>query len=60
VTLLVIGERQTLREADELLVRVAYPRGRALLGGEPFVAAAYLMAIEAGLKHCSIPARFVS
>lgn len=46
---LVIGERQTLRETVELLVRVrvACPRGRILLlGGEPFVAAAYLMAIE--------------
>ena len=46
---LVIGEKQTLRETVELLVRVrvACPRGRMLLlGGEPFVAAAYLMAIE--------------
>jgi hypothetical protein len=47
---LVIGEQQTLRETVELLVRVrvACPRSRILLlGGEPFVAAAYLMAIEA-------------
>ena len=47
---LIIGEQQTLRETVELLVRVrvACPRSRILLlGGEPFVAAAYLMAIEA-------------
>jgi hypothetical protein len=49
VTLLLINKQQTLRETVELLVRVrvACPRGRVLLlGGEPFVAAAYLMAIE--------------
>ena len=46
---LIIGEQQTLRETVELLVRVrvACPWSRILLlGGEPFVAAAYLMAIE--------------
>lgn len=44
---LVFGERQTLREVVELLVRVraAYPHGWILIG-EPFVATAYLMAIE--------------
>jgi hypothetical protein len=46
--LVLIGEAQTLREVVELLVRmrVARPRGRILIFGEPFVAAAYLMAIE--------------
>jgi hypothetical protein len=45
---LLIGEDQTLREVVELLVhvRVACPHGRILIFGEPFVAAAYLMAIE--------------
>ncbi|KAF8256599.1 hypothetical protein EI94DRAFT_1856153 [Lactarius quietus] len=44
---LVFGERQSLREVVELLVRVraAHPHGRILVG-EPFVATAYLMAIE--------------
>ncbi|KAI9453137.1 hypothetical protein BJY52DRAFT_858842 [Lactarius psammicola] len=44
---LVFGERQSLREVVELLVRVraAFPHGRILVG-EPFVATAYLMAIE--------------
>ena len=44
---LVFGERQTLREVVELLVQVraAHPHGRILIG-EPFVATAYLMAIE--------------
>jgi len=44
---LVFGERQSLREVVELLVRVraAFPPGRILVG-EPFVATAYLMAIE--------------
>jgi hypothetical protein len=46
--LLLIGEGQTLREVVEFLVRVrvARPHGRILVFGEPFVAAAYLMAIE--------------
>ena len=44
---LVFGERQSLREVVELLVwaRAAHPLGRILVG-EPFVATAYLMAIE--------------
>ena len=43
-----IEEQQTLREVVELLVRVrvACPHGRILTVGEPFVAVAYLMAIE--------------
>jgi hypothetical protein len=47
VTPVVFGERQSLREVVELLVRVrvAHPHGRILVG-EPFVATAYLMAIE--------------
>jgi hypothetical protein len=47
VALVIIGERQTLRQVVELLVRVrvAAPCGRILVG-EPYVAAAYLMAIE--------------
>jgi hypothetical protein len=46
--LLLIGEGQTLREVVEFLVRVRVvrPHGRILIFGEPFVAAAYLMAIE--------------
>ena len=48
VQLLIIKEQQTLREVVELLVRVrvACPHGRILIVGEPFVAVAYLMAIE--------------
>ncbi len=48
VQLLLIGEAQTLREVVELLVRVrvARPHGQILVVGEPYVAAAYLMAIE--------------
>jgi len=48
VQLLLIEEQQTLREVVELLVRVrvACPHGRILIVGEPFVAVAYLMAIE--------------
>jgi hypothetical protein len=47
VTLLVIEEQQTLREVVELLVRVRVALPRAcILVGEPFVAVAYLMAIE--------------
>jgi len=48
VELLIIEEEQTLREVVELLVRarVAYPHERILIVGEPFVAVAYLMAIE--------------
>ncbi|KAH9062366.1 hypothetical protein EDB87DRAFT_1575853 [Lactarius vividus] len=44
---LVFEEQQSLREVVELLVRVrsAHPHGRVLVG-EPFVATAYLMAIE--------------
>lgn len=47
VVLLIIGEQQTLREVVELLVcvRSAVPGGRILVG-EPYVATAYLMAIE--------------
>jgi len=47
VGLVIIGERQTLRQVVELLVRVrvAAPCGRILVG-EPYVATAYLMAIE--------------
>jgi len=48
VELLIIEEEQTLREVVELLVRarVACPHGRILIVGEPFVAVAYMMAIE--------------
>ncbi len=48
VELLMIEEEQTLREVVELLVgvRVACPHGRILIVGEPFVAVAYMMAIE--------------
>ena len=48
VELLMIEEEQTLREVVESLVRarVACPHGRILIVGEPFVAVAYLMAIE--------------
>jgi hypothetical protein len=47
VSLLIIEEQQTLREVVELVVhaRSAAPRGRILIG-EPYVATAYLMAIE--------------
>ena len=47
VTAVVFNERQSLREVVELLVRVrvAHPHGRILVG-EPYVATAYLMAIE--------------
>ena len=47
VALVVFEERQSLREVVELLVRVraAHPHGRILVG-EPYVATAYLMAIE--------------
>ena len=47
VTAVVFNERQSLREVVELLVRVrvAHPHGRILVG-EPFVATAYLMAVE--------------
>jgi hypothetical protein len=47
VVLLIIEEQQTLREVVELVVhsRCASPQGRILIG-EPYVATAYLMAIE--------------
>lgn len=53
VQLLMIDEGQTLREVVETLVRVrvACPHGRILIVGEPFVAVAYLMAIEGRDLH---------
>jgi hypothetical protein len=46
--LVLIRDGQTLREVVEVLVRVrvARPHGRILIFGEPYVAVAYLMAIE--------------
>jgi hypothetical protein len=47
ITAVIFGEGQSLREVVEMLVRVrsAHPHGRILVG-EPYVATAYLMAIE--------------
>ena len=54
VTAVVFNERQSLREVVELLVRVrvAHPHGRILVG-EPYVATAYLMAIEQRDLHAT-------